>query len=220
MNIYSKKQRWKLALAAVAAVIVFASLWYTSILVRDIAAVERSKAKSWADAIQRKAALVSYTQDLFEKISVEERKKVEIWAEANRGLATAPDDNLGIYTKILFSNTTIPMVLTDADGKIITYRNLKQKETKDSLYVQQRLEEMKGENDPVVINYFGDQRNLIYYGESTIFAELRRVLQEQVESFNKDIITNLASAPVIYTDSSQHRVLAYGNIDKNKKVGS
>jgi len=82
LNIYSKKQRWKFVLAAIAAIIVFVSLWYTNILVGQIAEEEKNKAKSWAEAIQRKAELVSYTQELFEKIEAEETKKVKIWAMA------------------------------------------------------------------------------------------------------------------------------------------
>jgi signal transduction histidine kinase len=215
LNIYSKKQRWKFALAIVAAIIVFVSLWYTNVLVREIADEEKNKAKSWAEAIQRKAELVTHTQDLFEKLAEEERKKVEIWAEANRGVANAPDDGLEIYTKILFSNNTIPMVLTDEKGNLITFRNLDQDKVKDTAYILRRLEEMKGKNDPVVINYYGNLKNYLYYDESTIFSELREVIDQQIESFNKDIITNSASVPVIYTDSSQQHVLAYGNIDED-----
>jgi len=53
LNIYSKKQRWKLFLAVIAGLIVFVSLWYTNGLVRQIAKEEKNKAKSWALAIQR-----------------------------------------------------------------------------------------------------------------------------------------------------------------------
>ena len=215
MNIYSKKQRWKFALAIVAAIIVFVSLWYTNVLVREIADEEKNKAKAWAEAIQRKAELVSYTQDLFEKLSEEERKKVEIWAEASRSVINAPDDNLELYTKILTGNTTIPIIRTDDKDNINSYRNLEEEKVKQAVLVK-RLNQMKSKNKPVVINYFGDQKNLIYYDESTIYSELREVLDQQIESFNKDIVTNSASVPVIYTDSSQQKVLAYGNIDEDK----
>ncbi|MAC94054.1 MAG: hypothetical protein CMC96_00995 [Flavobacteriales bacterium] len=215
MNIYSKKQRWKFALAIVAAIIVFVSLWYTNVLVREIADEEKNKAKAWAEAIQRKAELVSYTQDLFEKLSEEERKKVEIWAEASRSVINAPDDNLELYTKILTGNTTIPIIRTDDKDNIKSYRNLEEEKVKQAVLVK-RLNQMKSKNKPVVINYFGDQKNLIYYDESTIYSELREVLDQQIESFNKDIVTNSASVPVIYTDSSQQKVLAYGNIDEDK----
>jgi signal transduction histidine kinase len=216
LNIYSKKQRWKFALALVAAIIVFVSLWYTNILVSQIAEEEKNKAKSWAEAIQRKAELVNYTQDLFEKISEEERKKVEIWAEANRGVVTAPDDGLDIYTKILFSNTTIPTIITNEEGQIITQSNLDPERIKDSVFLKRKLSEMKAKHKPVRINYYGNQVNLVYYDQSIIFSELREVLEEQIESFNSDIITNSASAPVIYTNESRSRVLAFGNIDSSK----
>ncbi len=220
MNIYSKKQRWKFALAIVAAIIVFVSLWYTNVLVGQIAEEEKTKVKSWAEAISRKAELVSYTQILFEKISEEERKKVEIWAEANRGVVNAPDEALDIYTKILFSNTTIPMILTDENGVIITYSNLDSAKSKESTFIRKRLNEMQNKHEPVRINFYGEQVNLLYYDESTIFSELRGVLDEQIESFNNDIITNSASAPVVYTNSGQNEILAFGNIDSNKAMNA
>ncbi len=216
MNIYSKKQKWKLLLATLAVLIIIISLWYTNVLVQEVAKEERIKAKAWAEAIQRRALLVNYTQELFQKISIEERNKIEIWAEANRGVATAPDNVLGIYTKILFSNTTIPIILTNSEDEIITYKNIDEEKAKNERYLKSKLAEMKNRNDPVEINYFGSQVNLLYYDESTIFAELREVLEEQVRSFSQDIITNSASVPVIYTDSSQKNVLAFGNIDAEK----
>ena len=77
MNIYSKKQRWKLWLFVTAVVIIGASLLYTNILVSKIAQEERRKVKLWADAVQKKAILVKYTNELFNKLRSEERKKVE-----------------------------------------------------------------------------------------------------------------------------------------------
>lgn len=214
MNIYSKKQRWKFILAIAAAIIVFVSLWYTNILVGKIAQEERNKAKSWAEAIQKKAELVNYTQELFSKIAEEERKRVEIWAEANRRVAlSSVNEDPSFYTKILFSNTTIPMILTNQEGKIITYKNIAEEISSDSSLLAQKLEAMKAANGAVEINYFEDQKNLLFYDVSTIFSELKNVLEEQIESFNNDIITNSASAPVIYTDSSKTNVIAFGNID-------
>lgn len=216
MNIYSKKQRWKFALAAIAAVIVFVSLWYTSILVGKIAEEEKNKAKSWAVAIQKKAELVNYTQELFTTITQEERKRVEIWAEANRRVGlSAIDEDPTFYTQILFSNTTIPMILTDRSGNIITYSNLDTSKVKEPDYLNKRLSKMMRENKVVEIKFYQDKSNLLYYDQSTIFSELKKVLGEQIESFNSDIITNSALVPVIYTDSAK-KVLDYGNIDSTK----
>jgi len=216
LNIYSKKQRWKFALAIIAAIIVFLSLWYTNILVSQIAKEEKSKVQSWAEAIQRKAELVKYTQELFEIISEEERKRAEIWAEANRRVAEAPiDEDPGFYTKIMFSNKTIPMILTDGRANIITYANLDPEKSKDSLYLIEQLKKMKQLNGAVKIQYFADQNNFLYYDRSTIFSDLKKVLEEQIETFNKDIVTNSAFAPVLYMNADDE-VIAYGNIDSSK----
>ncbi len=223
MNIYSKKQRWKLALAAIAAIIVFVSLWYTQVLVSQIAEEEKHKAKSWAEAIQRKAELVNYTQVLFEKISEEERKKVEIWAEANRRVVNAPvDEDPTFYLQILFSNTTIPIIITQNKGVIdntVITKNLDSALSTDTTYLKERLAEMQRQNKVVELYYFEDQKIFLYYDESIIFSELRTVLEEQVESFNSDIVTNSAFAPVIYSDEDEN-VLAFGNLDSLKMNSS
>ncbi len=203
-------------LAIAAAIIVFVSLWYTNILVSQIAEEEKEKIRSWAGAIQKKAALVNFTQDLFEKISNEERKRVEIWAEANRRVALAPiDEDPAFYTKILFSNTTIPMILTDDNDNIITSANLSTQLSNDSLYLREELEKMKLQNDAVEIYYYENQKNLLYYKQSIIFSELKSVLDEQIEEFNNDIVRNTASAPVLYTRANGD-LIAFGNIDSNK----
>jgi apolipoprotein N-acyltransferase len=43
VNIYAKKQRWKLWLAGIAVVIIGASLWYTNVLVKTVSEEERKK---------------------------------------------------------------------------------------------------------------------------------------------------------------------------------
>lgn len=204
-------------LAIAAAIIVFISLWYTNILVGKIAEEEKNKVQSWASAIQRKAELVNFTQELFTKISDEEHKRVQIWAEANRQVAISPlDQDPTFYTQIIFSNTTIPMILTNEQGEIITYSNLDESKAKDSVYLEKKLSEMAKLNPMVEIKYYKDHKNLLFYGESTIFTKLKEVLNEQIESFNKDITTNSASAPVLYTDSTMQNVIAFGNIDSLK----
>lgn len=215
MNIYSKKQRWKLILAAIAAVIVFVSLWYTNVLVGQIAEEEKNKATSWAEAIQRKAELVSYTQILFNKIEEEEKKRVKIWALATEE-AGKPDLDLdaSLPFEIITSNKTIPIILTAIDGRVTSTTNLDPEKEKDSVYIQEQLDFMKQKNRPIEINYFADFKVYMYYGESIIFSELRDVLDDQIQSFNDDIISNSASAPVIYLDSNNH-VIDYGNLDSS-----
>lgn len=219
MNIYSKKQQWKFALAIVATIIVLVSLWYTNVLVRQIAKGEKEQVESWAIAIQKKAQLVNYTKEFFNLIAEEERKRVEIWAEANRRVAIAPlNEDPAFYTQILFSNTTIPMILTTEEGEIISSANLDPTLAENEAYLKARLEEMKKKKQVVEINYYEDQRNYLYYDQSTVFSEIKRILGEQIESLNNDILSNSISAPIIYTDSSQTTILEYSNIDSSKML--
>ena len=71
-NIYSKKQRWKLLLFVIALAIVGVSLAYTKSLVDKIANEEKAKVKIWADAVQKRSALVHYTSGLFRKLAARE----------------------------------------------------------------------------------------------------------------------------------------------------
>lgn len=217
MNIYSKKQRWKVFLAAIAAIIVFVSLWYTNILAGQIAKEEKYKAKAWALAIQKKAELVNYTQELFDKIAKEERLKVKIWAEANKRFVNAPlEEDASFYFDILTTNSTIPTIETNSSGKFLSNSNLDSIVRADTNLLRKELEKFRRLNEPLILNYYKDEKNYLYYGESKIFSELREVLQEQIESFNEDIRTNSAVVPVVYTDSTQKKVLAYGNLDSSK----
>ena len=50
MNIYSKKQVWKIALLLFAVIIGILSLWYTNDLVKELKQEEERKVKIWAEA--------------------------------------------------------------------------------------------------------------------------------------------------------------------------
>jgi len=221
LNIYSKKQRWKLLLAGAAILIIAASLWYTNILVNKIAEEERNKVQLWAEAIQNKASLVSYTGELFDKISGEERNKIELWAEANKRAATSNNhDDLTFYLDILSGNTTIPVIVIDKNENIVNWRNFDIKATDDTTqFLQDELALMKkSDKAPIDLIYHIPGytfKQKLYYKDSKIFSELRVVLDDLIESFISEIVVNSASVPVVYTDSSQTNVIEYGNLDND-----
>lgn len=221
MNIYSQKQRWKLFLAALAMLIVIASLWYTNILVKKIADEERKKVQLWAEAIQNKAKLVNYTSELFDKISSEERNKIEIWAGASKRLITSENNNdISFYLEIISGNTNIPVIVVDENDKIINHRNFDEELTKNEDYLKKELEQIKKVNPPIDLeikisnDYVLKQK--LYYKDSKIFSELKIVLDDLIESFISEIVINSAAVPVIYTDSTQRNVIEYGNLDAEK----
>ena len=53
MNIYTRKQRWKLALLVAAIVIGIASLWYTNNLVNKLSEQEKKNVELWAAAVKQ-----------------------------------------------------------------------------------------------------------------------------------------------------------------------
>ena len=142
MNIYSKKQTWKIALLVFAILIGVASFFITNNLVK--------------------------------KLSVEERKKVELWALGTRQLSGVEGDetDYSFIIEVLKNNETVPVILTDKDGNIISSRNLDPKRENDSVYLKKQLLKMKSANEPFVINLLDGDKNLIYFKESTLLTQL------------------------------------------------
>lgn len=214
-DIYKQKVVWKWLLFLGGVVIVLTSLFYTNSIVKKIAQDERANVAIWADAIQRKAALVNYTNDFFRKIEEEERKRVELWAEAMRRMISASFyEDLTFYSKIIQGNTNIPVVLTNAERKIITTANVSFN-TDSVKYLEGDLLIEFSEIEPIEVHDFsrGKVQNLLFYKESLLFSELRIVLQDLIDSFFSEIVVNNPGVPVIITDSLRTTVFAYGNID-------
>lgn len=84
MNLIKKKQTWKLLLGVIAIMIAFSTYYFNQLVIRKILHEEENRLKIWAEAVRRKAEVLSSTRPIFEKIAAEERKKIEIWAEANK----------------------------------------------------------------------------------------------------------------------------------------
>ena len=215
-NIYVQKKNWKKILVAFGVVIVLLSFWYTNLIVSNIADEERVKVKLWAEAIQKKAKLVKFTDQLFDKLREEERKKVELWVDASTML-TSPNPNIdyGFLTKILTSNTTVPVIWTDENGRIKSYRNLDSEIFSSEANMQLEVINMGKVYKPIEIVYADGETDFLYYKDSKLIEELEQTFDDLEQSFISEVVTNSASVPVIYTDSSMSKILSYGNIDSN-----
>ncbi|MBU8893688.1 MAG: HAMP domain-containing histidine kinase [Bacteroidales bacterium] len=142
MNIYSKKQKWKLLLLIVAIIIGISTFLITN--------------------------------DLARKLAAEERKKVELWALGMRQLS-ALDNEEKDYTfilEVIKNNETVPVILTNKDGQIISSRNLDPHRENDSEYLAKQLAKMKNDNDPIEITLLDGNMNFIYYKESILLTRL------------------------------------------------
>ncbi|MFW5645634.1 MAG: sensor histidine kinase [Bacteroidota bacterium] len=144
MNIYEKKQRWKLFLFLGAIVIGIGSLTYTNKLVKDLSQEERQKVELWAEATQQ---LISADYENYD---------------------------LSFQLLVIQNNNSVPVIQTDSAGRIITHRNLDStKIANNPDYLYDQLEIMKSENDSMVIDLGDGDKNYLYYRDSTFLRQLQ-----------------------------------------------
>lgn len=220
MNLYSRKQRWKLVLALLALAIVGASLWYSNRIVDKVRQEERRKVELWAEAVRNRAQLVNYTDSLFHRLRVEERKRVELWAEAQVHLASDDVNDLSFYLKVVSENTTIPVIITDADGRPVTARNLDKGTEGNVEAMRAEVQRMDQAHTPIPITLFGSRKQYLHYTDSRIVTELEQVMDNIIRSFISETVMNTAAVPVIYTDSTRTRVIEHSNIDAETMADS
>jgi signal transduction histidine kinase len=207
VNIYAKKQRWKLGLAAAAFIIVMLSFWYTNDLVKKISADEKLKARLWADAVQNRAKLIKFTNQLFSEIKKEERKKAELVAEAFKQLNQFDNSSdINFVLKVLQENTTVPVILINDNGEM-TSRNLDSIRSRDTSYLRKELNVMKAKYEPVVINYYKKFNSYLYYKDSKVFTDIQIVFDNLIKSFEDAV--NTAEVRVVFTDASKRHVIAH-----------
>ena len=211
LEIYSKKQRWKLYLLMFAALIVLASLYYTDIMVRKIARDERQRVELWADAIRKRETLLRDSERLFTEIRQEEEKRVDLLVDVYERLELEDDrDDLTFYINILQSNTTIPLVLTDEEGEVISKANLDEQFHEYDTFTG-RLADFFSTYQPLSFPINGGHR-YVYYEDSGVFTELRIVLDDLIDTFISDLVVNSANVPVIVVNRSGSELIAHGNI--------
>lgn len=202
-------------LAAIAFLIVIASLWYTNNLVKRIRGDEKQKVKLWAEAVQKKAKLVKFTNELFEKIKAEEKKKAELYAEATRQLSGELRDP-SFVLKVLQDNTTVPVILTNEKDEITSAtasRNLDSLREKDTTYLRQQLNLMKALYPALEVEVYKGIKQRLYHKDSRVFTDIQLVFDSLTKSFIDEVAVNTAAVPVIYTDSTKTLVL-----EKNDKI--
>ncbi len=139
MDIYTRKSRWKIYLALFGLAIVIGSVYYTSYLAEQLAAEERSKVENWVLA-----------QELTNDMDIEELDYCDIT----------------LHTKILESNTSVPMILVSEGGTINFARNFGESLDTNQVYLQSELDDIKsGGKDPIETYggyiYYKDSRNLV-----------------------------------------------------------
>lgn len=227
MNLYSNKQKWKIALLIVALLLVGASLFVSNKIVSKVGERERDRAHQWADAIKKKIELVRLTNNTFSQLRENEREKMELWVDATKEVSQVSmlnvQRNYDFPLRIISNNTTIPVIVTDNYGGVSMFRNLdfdtsdlrlaypdlEKKELMkifdDSLLLMAKNWAVK--NPPFTIEVYEGMFMTYSYNDSKEIERLEQERDSLIQSFNDDLINNESLVPVLLQDSVTKEVI-------------
>ena len=235
MNLYSNKQKWKVALIAVALLMVGISLFISNSIVSKVGDQERTRAKQWADAIKKKLELVRLTDQTFSKLRTKEREKMMWWIEATKEVSKAtPLDFIPDFTfplKIINNNKDIPVILLDDQEQISGSINIdfdttnlrKLNPSASSSELQLRFEDSlkvlakqwAKKNKPFTIEVYKGLFMTYVYNDTKEIQLLKTSRDSLLNSFNNELIENKGLVPVLLIDDESGEIIG-SNLEKDR----
>src|SRR5690606_40506680 len=114
MNLYSNKQKWKIALLVVALLLVGVSLFVSNQIVSKVGEQERQHARQWAGAIKKRVELIQLTNRTFMQLREKEKEKMKPWSEASKEVANQTNFSIPEFPmQIVKNNNNITVILLD-----------------------------------------------------------------------------------------------------------
>ncbi|CAM4180790.1 HAMP domain-containing sensor histidine kinase [Gillisia limnaea] len=114
------------------------------------------------------------TSIFFERLKNDERDKMKVWSAAQAFLDKADDNtDIELTLKILNSNTSIPTIWVDENGKIIDGLNLTIETRNNPEKLQQYFKNLKQENEPIEMVLGENRVHKIYYGDSPLLTKIK-----------------------------------------------
>ncbi len=114
------------------------------------------------------------TSIFFERLKNDERDKMQIWSSAQAFLDKADDNtDIELTLKILNSNTSIPTIWVDENGKIIDGLNLTIETRNNPEKLQEYFKNLKQENEPIEMVLGENRVHKIYYGDSPLLTKIK-----------------------------------------------
>ncbi len=227
MNLYSNKQKWKIALMIIGLIMVGASLFVSNTIVTKVGNRERERVKQWADAIKKKLELVTLTDRTFTQLRDKERKEMALWIDATKEVSKAtPLDQIPDYTfplKIINENKDIPVILLDNERNISGYINLETdtsdlrdqfpdlsheeltKRFDDSLRILSEL--WKKMNPAFTVEVYDGLFMTYVYSDSREIVKLEKERDSLITSFNNELINNEGLVPVLLMDTETEEII-------------
>lgn len=116
---------------------------------------------------------VSFTTRLANKFAEEEYRKIELWAEATRQLIMADeDDNIDLILSVMEGNTTIPVYMVDSAHQLLLSRNVREPKHNKEAFYQQRINNLRLSQEPIVVQVNEEVTQYIYYEDSILLRRL------------------------------------------------
>lgn len=143
MDFYRRKNLWKLSLFVFAASIGAATLWYTESFLDELRKEEMKK--------------MHQLGEIYERI---------INADANNPI-TVFEQNL------IQSNNTIPIILVDSENGFNSSKNIDEEKVLDPKWLARKIEEMRSQVEPIIIDLGDGHEQILYYQNSTLLTKLR-----------------------------------------------
>ena len=119
-------------------------------------------------AVAIAAASLFVSHQLVSDLKQEERTKMDLWAKAMKYINEVVDEKgLSLALEFIQSNTTIPVVVTDATGQVLDSRNIE-----DTTGVEKYAQKMLQAGDTISIDLGEGDYLLVCYDESTLLKRL------------------------------------------------
>lgn len=93
---------------------------------------------------------------------------MQIWADATRQIVCGDGSDIDFLLSIIEDNRTIPVVLTDENGSVLSYRNM---EEPAPHRLTPYLKHLRDKGRMIIID-LGDSRQYLYYDESNLLQRL------------------------------------------------
>ena len=122
------------------------------------------------------AIFIYVSTGLVHDLSVQERQRMEIWADATREIVASFDQdgqtNMDFLLRIIESNSTIPVLLTDDEGNILQSRNFDVPPTDGDAFLQKKLRKLSESTNVIDIVIAPGVVQHLYYEDSTLLKRL------------------------------------------------
>lgn len=143
MSIYFKRRWWKLFLLIGAIFIALASMYFTNILIDEVANAERKRVELWASA----------------------------YKQLTRTDLQGIDINLATF--IIQSNNNIPMVVLDNKNDTVVTKNIPKPTIQSSHKFTQLIHKLLQKNAPIQFVISESETHSVFYGESSLLKRLK-----------------------------------------------